>query len=282
MATSKSPYTKTLRELTTLMLSIAGESVSMMKRSAPERALEMKPKDEWGVYLEFLTILFNLADRFSALHIPLREQPQFMDGLEDAVAEHLKTAMAPALGPDTDTMEIVLTIGNVVAESRQHYEPFRFFPTEESKEKEACFSLVAQRVCEAMGTRDDGSVSSAATLCVASVTPTMQQLFEQLTGQTAQATAPRGEPADDRSAAREDQHSRIGNEIKLVSLMSNIQGQEVETRWGLHPQFRRDLTNEETRELSKLMNRVTQILGERYASVAFSEGWAAWHEPGNA
>ena len=67
-----------------------------------------------------------------------------------------------------------------------------------------------------------------------------------------------------------------------MSVMSSIQDEEVETRWGMHPQFRKDLTLEESKELSRLMNQVTKILGERYASVAFSETWTAWHIPGQA
>jgi hypothetical protein len=30
------------------------------------------------------------------------------------------------------------------------------------------------------------------------------------------------------------------------------------------------------------MNRVAKILGERYATVAFSDQWASWHKAGHA
>ena len=274
MATSQHPYTPVLRQMASLMLSVAGESVSMMKRSAPEQALSLKPRDEWRIYLEFLKILFNLADRFSALHLPIKEQPQFMDSIEDAVADQLKTAMAPVLTADGDPMEIVLTVGNAVSESRQLYEPFRFVVTEDTKEKDACFGLLADRVAEAMGTTGNGMVTSAAILCANAVIPAMTALFEghraeRPTAQDSGSTAPAAQGA-------------AGNSIKLVSLMSSIHGEEVETHWGLHPQFRRDLSAEESKALSKLMNRVTQILGERYAAVAFSESWASWHHPGHA
>jgi hypothetical protein len=68
----------------------------------------------------------------------------------------------------------------------------------------------------------------------------------------------------------------------LVSLMSSVSGEEVETRWGLHPQFRQDLTPAELQQLTKLLNRVAKILGERYAAVAFSEQWTSWHKAGHA
>ncbi len=274
MATSHNPQTSMLRQLASLMLSVAGESVGMMKRSAPEQALKLKPKDEWRIYLEFLKILFNLADRFSALHLPIKEQPQFMDHLEDAVGEQLKNAMAPALSAGSDPMEIVMAIGKVVSESRELYEPFRFVVTEENKDKEACFGVLADRVAEAMGTVGNGMVTSAAILCTSAAIPAMNALFEghAADGPTAQETGPRA------SATQ----GAWGSTIKLISIMSSIHGEEVETRWGLHPRFRQDLSTKETKELAKLMDRVTQILGTRYATVAFSESWASWHHPGHA
>ena len=64
--------------------------------------------------------------------------------------------------------------------------------------------------------------------------------------------------------------------------MSSVSGEEIETRWGLHPRFRDDLTPDELQQLNKLLNRVAKILGERYATVAFSEQWASWHKAGHA
>ena len=58
------------------------------------------------------------------------------------------------------------------------------------------------------------------------------------------------------------------NLIKLISVVSRAQGEEVESWWGLHPQFRRDLPPDEAKELAKHMNRATRIVGERFAVVA--------------
>ena len=104
----------------------------------------------------------------------------------------------------------------------------------------------------------------------------MKALFERVPGQG---------PASLTTAAQssnEQPDRATGNEIKLVSVMSTVEGEQVETRWGLHPGFRQDLNPEEARELSRLMNRIAQILGERYAAVAFSENWASWHKTGHA
>ena len=249
------------------MVGVAGESVAMVKRSAPDQALKLKKPSEWKIYLEFLKLMFSLADRLSVYHVPVQEQPHFMDGLEDAVARKLKAILEPALGPDNDEMEITVTVGNVVAESRRVYERFRFVVTENSRVKEEFFACLAERVAQLIEAPGNGMVTSAATICASAAIPAMKSLFEGVGPSVA---------ADMRTGGT------TGNEIKLVSVMSTVRGEEVETRWGLHPRFRQDLRPEEVQELTRLMNRVTQILGERYAAVAFSADWASWHQIGHA
>src|SRR5438093_758432 len=139
MTASQSPYAQVLHELAALMLAVAAESVTMVKRSAPDHALTLKKKQEWSIYLEFLKVMFNLADRLSAFHLPIQEQPVFMNSLEDAVTQHLKAVLEPALGPDSDEMELVITIGNAVADSRREHERFRFVVTDEDSIKEEFF-----------------------------------------------------------------------------------------------------------------------------------------------
>ena len=130
MATANQEHQSQLRQLAELILAVAGESVTVMKRSAPERALKLKRQDEWGIYLEFLKVMFNLTDRLSVLFLPIKEQPQFMDSLEDAVTLQLKNVLEPAFGSGADQTEIMLTVGAAVAESRQTYERYRFLVTE--------------------------------------------------------------------------------------------------------------------------------------------------------
>ena len=191
VAMSKTPQTRIIRDLASLMLGVAGESVSVVKRSDPDRAIKLKPKDEWEIYLEFLKVLFNITDRFSALYLPLREQPNFMDSLEDSVADQLKTAMEPIIGDGGDPMEIVLSVGRTVAESRQIYESYRFNVVEEHKEKEACFAVLGERIADAMGVSKTGEVPAAAILCITAVVPAMKSLFEDLTQSKETALSPR-------------------------------------------------------------------------------------------
>jgi hypothetical protein len=287
MTTAKQEYQPQLQQLAELILAVAGESVTVMKRSAPERALKLKRQDEWGVYLEFLKVMFNLTDRLSALYLPIKDQPQFMDSLEDAVTQQLKNVLEPAFGTGTDQIEIMLTVGAAVAESRQTYERFRFLPTEDSPVKEEMLKAFGGRVADTMGITANAQVSSAATLCASAVIPAIKAI---LAGDLPPAAAVGTEvpvathipSASPRPTATPGPQGPTGSEIKLVSVVSTVAGEEVETRWGLHPRFRQDLPPEDMKQIAKLMNRVAKILGERYASVAFSDEWTSWHKAGHA
>ncbi len=278
MTAANTQYKERLRQLAELMLAVSGESVTMVKRNAPEQALKLKRQDEWGVYLEFLKIMFNLTDRLVALHVPLKDQMEFMNGLEDAVTQQLKHVLEPAFGNNADQMEIVLTIGTTVAQSRQTYEKYKFLISEDSKTKNEMFHEFGDKVADALGAPGNAQLSSAATLCASAVVPALSSILQGQAppSQEASQTAP---PAVGTST---EQKQSTGQEIKLVSLMSSVSGEEVETRWGLHPRFREDLTPSELQQLTRLLNRVAKILGERYAAVAFSKDWASWHKAGHA
>ena len=287
MATANQEHQSQLRQIAELILAVAGESVTVMKRNAPERALKLKRQDEWGIYLEFLKVMFNLTDRLSALYLPIKEQPQFMDSLEDAVTLLLKNVLKPAFGTDTDQTEIMLTVGSAVAESRQTYERYRFLVSENNPVKDEMLKDFGGRVADAMGIAGNAQVCSAAMLCASAVIPAIKAI---LAGDSPPAAAvgtdvhvathtPSASPPP---TATPGLQGPTGTEIKLVSVMSTIAGEEVETRWGLHPRFRQDLPPEDMQRVAKLMNRVAKILGERYASVAFSDKWTSWHKAGHA
>ncbi len=286
MATANQEQQSQLRQLAELILAVAGESVTVMKRSVPERAMKLKRQDEWGIYLEFLKVMFNLTDRLSALYLPVKDQPQFMDSLEDAVTMQLKNVLEPAFGSGSDQMEIVLTVGAAVAESRQTYERFRFLVTEDSPVKDEMLKAFGGRVADAMGIAGNAQISAAATLCASAVIPALKAV---LAGDAPPTPAPgtTTHPTDTLSApspspSAPGPHNPTGTEIKLVSVTATVAEEEVETRWGLHPRFRQDLSPEDMQRVAKLMNRVTKILGERYASVAFSDEWTSWHKVGHA
>ena len=282
MATTKTPYNQQLRSLAELMLAVAGESVTVMKKNAPAQALKLKRQDEWGLYLEFIKIMFNLTDRLSSFHIPIKDQPEFMNGLEDAVTSQLKTVLEPAFGSSVDQTEIMLTISGAVTESRQLYERYRFSINEESKTKHEMFEAFGGRVADTLGVAGNPQITSAATLCATAVVPAITAILK---GDAAPVPVGTSAPSSDDAPATSSPaapRGQAGSEIKLISVMSNVTGEEVETRWGLHPRFRQDLSPEEVQQLTKLMNRVAKVLGERYATVAFSDEWNSWHKAGHA
>ena len=287
MATANLENQSQLRQLAELILAVAGESVTVMKRNAPERALKLKRHDEWGIYLEFLKVMFNLTDRLSALYLPIKVQPQFMDSLEDAVTLQLKHVLEPAFAAGTDQTEIMLTVGAAVAESRQTYERYRFLVTETNPVKDEMLKDFGGRVADTMGIAGNAQVSSAATLCASAVIPAIKAILAGdappvAATDTAAPLATDTIPAPSPSPTTPGPQGPTGTEITLVSVMSTIAGEEVETRWGLHPRFRQDLPPEDMQRIAKLMNRVAKILGERYASVAFSDEWTSWHKAGHA
>ncbi|BCA56709.1 hypothetical protein W02_38490 [Nitrospira sp. KM1] len=282
MTTFKGSYHQQLRTLAELMLAVAGESVTVMKKNAPQQAMKLKRQDEWGLYLEFIKVMFNLTDRLSAFHIPIKDQPEFMNGLEDAVTSHLKTALEPAFGSSLDQTEIMMTVGGAVAESRELYEQYRFSINEDSKSKNAMFDAFGGRIADTLGVSGNREITSAATLCATAVVPAISAILQGQTPPDSPSKSSPGEIATVTGDSASMTKTQTGNEIKLISVMSNVSGEEVETRWGLHPRFRQDLTSDELQQLTKLMNRVAKILGERYATVAFSNEWTSWHKAGHA
>ncbi|HBP86426.1 MAG TPA: hypothetical protein DD706_01860, partial [Nitrospiraceae bacterium] len=124
-------------------------------------------------------------------------------------------------------------------------------------------------------------ITAAAFLCGSAVVPALKSLFEDATktkAEPAAAVAPSmakegagtSVPAQEGSSSTQSgaQETAGKNLIKLISVVSRAQGEEVESWWGLHPQFRRDLPPDEAKELAKHMNRATRIVGERFAVVA--------------
>ncbi|MDH4237726.1 MAG: hypothetical protein OEV17_10820, partial [Nitrospira sp.] len=134
------------------------------------------------------------------------------------------------------------------------------------------------KIAQVLGAPGNSRLSSAAALCAGAIVPAISAVLQGQTPPAADAT----HKASAAIADPLDTKGPTGQEIKLISLMSSVSGEEVETRWGLHPRFREDLTPAELQQLTKLLNRVAKIVGERYAAVAFSDEWASWHKAGHA
>ncbi len=287
-----------LKDLAHTMMSVARESVNLIKRSDQQQALKLQRKQEWDIYLEFLRMLFNLVDRLSAFYIPIQAQRDFMNSLEDAVAHQLKTVLAPSLSStEIDEMEVMLSVGQAVSESREVYERFKFVVTDQTKERDQFFQFFSERVATKAGAPGKQEITSAAFLCGSAVVPALKTLFEDAAKPGGQTSSPPAGVSDEKSKgpvgasavpassatplAAPDGTTGEGL-IKLISVVSRTQGEEVETWWGLHPQFRRDLPADEAKELAKYMNKATRIVGERFAIVVSLAQAGASRPVGNA
>jgi hypothetical protein len=275
---------KKLKDLASTMLDISRESVALVKRSDQKQSLKLSRSQEWDIYMEFLKVLFNFADRLSAFYIPIQGQPEFMNSLEDAVSERLKVVLAPSMtSAEIDDMEIILSVGTAVSESRTLYDPFKFVVTEESKAKDALLQVLSGQVAAKAGAPTNSNIKAAADLCARAVIPAMTALFQGATpepsAEASSATAPSAEApppvaeASEMSPSPEAPEAPNGStrpSIKLVSVISQTSGEEIETRWGVPPRFQRDLKKDEANQLAEYMNRVTRILGERFSKISAS------------
>jgi hypothetical protein len=212
------------------------------------------------------------------------------------VASQLKNVLAPSLSSsEVDDMEVTLSVGQTVAESRKTYEKFKFVVTDQSKERDEYFKFFSERVASKAGAPGKQEITAAAFLCASAVVPALKSLFEDaakpqeapaasaLPMGTAEKSGASVSPDQEKSPSTPSGTPEPGkNLIKLISVMSRAQGEEVESWWGLLPQFRRDLPPDEAKELAKHMNRVTRIVGERFAIVASLAQTAPNQPVGNA
>lgn len=255
-----------LKDLSNTILDVCRESVTLIKRSDTAVTTKFSQKQEWDIYLEFLKVLFNLADRVSAFHVSIQQQPEFMNSLEDHVSDRLKTLLAPSLSSaQIDEQEIVVAVGRAVAESRELYERYKFVFSEDSKERNAFFQHVGERVAGRAGAVNNQAILSTTILCISAVIPALTALFEGKTPQAEARTTAAEQPHTGGEASAPSPHPSGAQVIKLISVVASISGEEFETRWGLLPQFRRDLKPDQVKTLTDYMNRVARIVGDRFA-----------------
>ncbi|MBI3810507.1 MAG: hypothetical protein HY284_08655 [Nitrospirae bacterium] len=68
------------------------------------------------------------------------------------------------------------------------------------------------------------------------------------------------------------------NRIQLINVLVVREGEQVSSQWGIHPQLKQDLAQTEWQELSEHMNRVTAIVGAKFAQQLLrDEGNAPGH-----
>ena len=93
----------------------------------------------------------------------------------------------------------------------------------------------------------------------------MTALFEGKTPEPEAQTPPEAQPKTTGQSSDPSTGPSGAKMIKLISVVASISGEEFETRWGLLPQFRQDLKPDQVEALTDYMNRVAQIVGDRFA-----------------
>lgn len=172
-----------------LMLMIARESMTLLKRNTPDVASKITRKQEWEAFLEFLKVLFNLADRVGAFYVPVSEYLQFLDAVEDAVIDQMNNAFRQQAGPGYDETPVKLSIAAAFDAGQKLYQPHQFMVTEEGKERDAYFKKFGEAVATAMGSRGNTTIVTTATLCASSSITAMKALMESADGSSSSPIA---------------------------------------------------------------------------------------------
>lgn len=165
-----------------LMLVIAKESMTLIKRNDPSTAAKVSRKQEWEGFIEFLKVLFNLADRVGAFHVPVNEYLQFMDAVEDAVIDQMNNAFRQQAGPGYDEMPVKISISAAFDLGQKLYQPYQFMVLEDGKERDRFFQKFGEAVGTAMGVRGNNTIATTAALCASSSIAAMQSLMESADG----------------------------------------------------------------------------------------------------
>ena len=165
-----------------LMLAIARESMTLIKRNDPAIATKVSRKQEWEAFIEFLKVLFNLADRVGAFYIPVSEYLQFLDAVEDAVIDQMNNAFRPQAGPGYDETQVKVSIAAALDLGQKLYQPYQFMVTEDGKERDRFFQKFGEAVAAALGARGNNTIATTATLCASSSIAAMKSLMESADG----------------------------------------------------------------------------------------------------
>jgi len=165
-----------------LMLAIAKESMTLIKRNDPSTASKASRKQEWEGFIEFLKVLFNLADRVGAFHVPVSEYLQFMDAVEDAVIDQMNNAFRQQAGPGYDEMPVKISISAAFDLGQKLYQPYQFMVLEDGKERDRFFQKFGEAVGTALGVRGNNTIATTAAMCASSGIAAMQSLMESADG----------------------------------------------------------------------------------------------------
>ncbi len=172
-----------------LMLGISQESVTLLRRQAPAIAGKLDRKKEWEVYIEFLKVLFNMADRVATFYVPINEYLQFLDALEDAVIDQMNNAFRKQAGPAYDDVPVKVSIAAAFDTGQKFYQPHQFMVTEEGPERDRYLKKFGEAVATTMNARGNTTIVTTASMCAGSSIAAIKALLESAEGRSPSPTA---------------------------------------------------------------------------------------------
>jgi hypothetical protein len=70
-----------------------------------------------------------------------------------------------------------------------------------------------------------------------------------------------------RNPSDENTSDPAARDVELLRVFVSRKGTQVDARWAIHPQLKHDLQQDEWKEVTDLMAKVTDIVGHRFSEV---------------
>jgi hypothetical protein len=165
-----------------LMLAISRESMTLLKRQAPNALGTLERKQEWEAFVEFLKVLFNLIDRVATLYIPVSEYLQFLDAVEDAVIDQMNNAFRKQAGVEYDDTPLKVSISAAFETAQKFYQPHRFMITDEGPDRDRYLTTFGEAVADVLGLKGNKMIVTTASMCAGSSIAAIKALLESSEG----------------------------------------------------------------------------------------------------
>ena len=125
--------------------------MTLLKRQAPNALGALDRKQEWEAFIDFLKVLFNIADRVATLYIPVSEYLQFLDAVEDAVIDQMNNAFRKQAGPGYDETPLKVSIAAAFETAQTFYLSHRFMITDDSPDRDRYLKAFGEAVANTLG-----------------------------------------------------------------------------------------------------------------------------------
>jgi len=163
-----------------LMIAISRESMTLLKRQAPNALGALDRKQEWEAFIDFLKVLFNIAERVATLYIPVSEYLQFLDAVEAAVIDQMNNAFRKQAGPGYDETPLNVSIAAAFETAQKFYLSHRFMITDDSPDRDRYLKAFGEAVANTLGLKGNKMIVTTASMCAGSSITAIKALLESI------------------------------------------------------------------------------------------------------